>query len=158
MATAFHTAPENLSDARNPRRSAERHSGVTRANGAALARIGRQLSLLRAAGRRAVAIIDLDCGDGAVALAAGRKARMLGFLAITVRGFDRSAANVRAARRRAVGSVDPAIGFTFETAARARCPAVEDEEADILLLGPDGPPVERIARFCASQGAIVRHV
>lgn len=127
---------------------------VGRGNSAAMARISCYLKRLRALGRRAVSIVDLGCGNGALAIAAARKARMLGFVAILVRGCDRSVTNVRSAQRNARPAADPAIGYDFAAGDAASLP-FEDGEADLLLVGERS--IDAVERIRSRDGLTVKH-
>lgn len=85
---------------------------------------------LRDDGRRAVRVVDADCGDGHLLLHALRHARALGFTAIEGRGIDGSPALIGRARAAAALVSDAAIGVAFELAdmvdalqAEITCPA-----------------------------------
>lgn len=93
-----------------------------------------QLELLHAQGRRAVRIIDVNCGDGALLVAAAHHARKLGFLAIEGLGAARDLSLVDEARRLARAYANPAIGLTFEQAEPlSRLQAEAEFPADIVL-------------------------
>ncbi|WP_375398641.1 SAM-dependent methyltransferase [uncultured Sphingomonas sp.] len=92
------------------------------------------LAGLREQRRRAVRIVDADCGDGRLLLAAVRHARALGFTAIEGRGIDGSPALVGRARTTAARLADPAIGVTFDMADASVALTEEfDLPADIVL-------------------------
>ena len=78
--------------------------------------IGEALASLRDAKRRAVRIVDADCGAGAILIQALRHARALGFTAIEGRGIDSSPALIGRARAAAARLHDPAIGVAFDVA------------------------------------------
>jgi 2-polyprenyl-3-methyl-5-hydroxy-6-metoxy-1,4-benzoquinol methylase len=96
--------------------------------------LARALAELREARRRAVRIVDADCGDGALLLAAARHARVLGFVAIEVRGVDGAPALIARARAAAAALDDAAIGICFDCADMVEALAQEhDFPADIVL-------------------------
>ncbi|USI72490.1 SAM-dependent methyltransferase [Sphingomonas morindae] len=96
--------------------------------------IARALQALRATGRRAVRIVDAECGAGALLLEALHHARLLGFTAIEGRGIDGSPALIGRARAAAARRPDPAIGVVFEIADMRTALAEEAAfPADILL-------------------------
>ena len=78
--------------------------------------IGEAMASLRHAKRRAVRIVDADCGAGALLIQALRHARALGFTAIEGRGIDTSPALIGRARAAAAKLHDPAIGVAFDVA------------------------------------------
>jgi SAM-dependent methyltransferase len=96
--------------------------------------IAARLLWLKQQGRRAVRIVDADCGAGALLLHAVVHARSLGFVAIEGRGIDGSPALIGRARAAAARCTDPAIGVTFEVADLASALREEqDLPADIVL-------------------------
>lgn len=96
--------------------------------------IAATLSGLRQRRRRAVRIVDADCGCGTLLLAALTHARALGFTAIEGRGLDRSPMRIGRARRAAMRLRDPAIGVTFDAGDALGALVDEvDVPADILL-------------------------
>lgn len=100
-------------------------------------RVAARLRGLRQAGRRSVRIVDADCGAGGLLLHAAAHARSLGFVAIEVRGIDRSPALIGRARAAAARCSDPAIGARFEVADMvAMLGEEQDFPADILLCRP----------------------
>jgi len=89
---------------------------------------------LRKAGRRAIRILDVGCGDGAWLVATVLRAPMLGFVAIEARGFDVAPALIDRARSIVAGIADPRIGISFEVADVGEALAQEDDHgADIVL-------------------------
>ena len=70
--------------------------------------IAATLTGLRQRRRRAVRIVDADCGCGTLLLAVLTHARALGFTAIEGRGLDRSPMRIGRARRAATRLRDPA--------------------------------------------------
>ncbi|OAN57618.1 hypothetical protein [Sphingomonas sp. TDK1] len=93
-----------------------------------------RLETLREQGRRSVRIVDAACGSGSLLLAAVRRARALGFLAIEARGVERDAALLARARSAAATLSDPAIDLHFDLGTPE--PAMREETmfpADILL-------------------------
>ncbi|WP_294353017.1 SAM-dependent methyltransferase [uncultured Sphingomonas sp.] len=93
---------------------------------------------LRRQQRRAVRIVDADCGCGTLLIAAVRHARALGFTAIEGRGIDTSPALVGRACAAASRLDDRSIGLSFEVADPTRALASEtDFPADILLWHDD---------------------
>jgi hypothetical protein len=98
-----------------------------------------RLQSLRKSGRRSVRIVDVNCGDGSLLIAATREARKLGFLAIEGSGVDPDADNIDDARRQARWLSDCAIGLEFEKATPMPSLLAEAEfPADIILYAP--PP------------------
>ena len=96
--------------------------------------IAAALATLRDGKRRAVRIVDADCGAGCLLLEAVRYAHALGFTAIEGRGIDASPALIGRARAAAARLCDRAIGVTFETADVMQ--ALDEEQyfpADIVL-------------------------
>lgn len=75
-----------------------------------------RLQLLAARKRRAVRIVDINCGDGALLIHAAREARSLGFLSIECLGVDEDQRLVEEARDRAHFVTDTAIGLDFAVA------------------------------------------
>lgn len=97
-------------------------------------RIDAALTALRDAGRCAIRVLDLGCGDGARLLHTARRASMLGFVAIEGRGVDGDASLIDAARAAAARGADPRIGLSFDLIDVDR--ALDEEEdrgADIAL-------------------------
>lgn len=93
-----------------------------------------RLETMRSNGRRAVRIVDVNCGNGALLVRAASFARSLGFLAIEAVGVDGRTTYIEDARRRARTVVDLAIGLTFEVG--HPLPRLEEEAqfpADIIL-------------------------
>ncbi len=89
---------------------------------------------LRKAGRRAIRILDVGCGDGAWLISAALRAPMLGFLAVEARGFDVAPVLIERARATAAGIVDPRVGLSFDIADIGQALAEEDDHgADIVL-------------------------
>jgi SAM-dependent methyltransferase len=96
--------------------------------------IAARLLWLKQQGRRAVRIVDADCGAGALLLHALVHARSLGFVAIEGRGIDASPALIGRARASASRCRDLAIGVQFEVADTLS--ALHDEQehpADIVV-------------------------
>jgi hypothetical protein len=122
-----------------PYRSTPWRSAVPRPGPTADARwpvLALALTGLRQAGRRAVRIVDADCGDGALLLAAARHARMLGFVAIEARGVDGAPAPITRARAAAATFDDAAIGVSFECADMIAALAQERDLAPDIVLAP----------------------
>ncbi|WP_380785631.1 SAM-dependent methyltransferase [Sphingomonas sp. R86521] len=97
-------------------------------------KVGAVLATLRASGRHAVRIVDIDCGAGTLLLHALEQARRLGFTAIEGRGTDGSALLIGRARAALTRFADPAIGVDFAVADMFA--ALADEHylpADIVL-------------------------
>jgi len=96
--------------------------------------ITRQLDRLHHDHRHAVRMVDLDCGCGALLIAAAEYARSVGFLAIEAKGVGQSAAAIAQARAAASHCRDCAIGLEFVVGSHEE--ALQDEAdfpADILL-------------------------
>jgi 2-polyprenyl-3-methyl-5-hydroxy-6-metoxy-1,4-benzoquinol methylase len=79
-------------------------------------RIAATLDGLRLRHRRAVRIVDADCGCGTLLIEAAHYARSIGFTAIEVRGIDGAPALIGRARAAALRHADPAIGYRFDCA------------------------------------------
>lgn len=94
-----------------------------------------QLAELREQGRRAIRMVDLNCGEGALLIEAAKQASRLGFLAIEGAGVDPDPDKISAARRRAGMLHDVAIGLEFEAM----------------------PPMERLAREAECPADIIFH-
>lgn len=93
-----------------------------------------QLERLHAQGRRAVRIVDVNCGDGALLVAAAHYARRLGFVAIEGLGAERDPAQIDEARRLSRAFAHPTIGLTLELADPLPMLQAEAEfPADIVL-------------------------
>lgn len=75
--------------------------------------IARKLAALRARGRRSIRLVDANCGDGELLIAAAQHARALGFVAIEAHGVDRNVALIAHAQAAACFVDDPAIGLDF---------------------------------------------
>jgi len=91
---------------------------------------------LRQAGRRAVRIVDADCGNGALLLTAARQARALGFVAIEARGVDGAPALITRARTAAAALDDAAIGVSFDCADMVAALVQERDLAPDIVLAP----------------------
>jgi SAM-dependent methyltransferase len=92
------------------------------------------LAALRADGRRALRIVDADCGAGIVLIDAVAHALSLGFTAIEGRGIDGSPAMIGRARSALQKRRHPAVGLSFE--ARDAIDALREETdfpADIVI-------------------------
>lgn len=93
-----------------------------------------RLKSLRRHKRRAVRIVDVNCGDGTLLIQAVRLARSLGFLAIEALGVDSDADHIDDARDRARMMKDTAVGLDFQVAeAFAQLQVEADFPADIIL-------------------------
>lgn len=117
------------------------------------------LAALSASGRRAVRIVDAECGTGALLLEALKQARRLGFTAIEGYGIDRSPSLIGRARAAATRCADPAIGADFAvadivTALRAE----QDLPADILLCHDTARVLRNAGRIVIDDGAAVRGI
>lgn len=89
---------------------------------------------LRKAGRCAIRILDVGCGDGAWLISTVLRAQMLGFVAIEARGFDILPALIDRARSMAGGIADHRIGFSFDVADAGEALSQEDDHgADLVL-------------------------
>jgi len=130
----LHLRPLTIPDPTTPRRSAGARRGpLADARWPVLALT---LAELRRAGRRAVRIVDADCGDGALLLAAARQARTLGFVAIEARGVDGPPALIARARTAAAALDDAAIGVSFDCADMVAALAQEHDLAPDIVLAP----------------------
>ena len=110
------------------------------------------LTTLRAQGRRAVRIVDGDCGCGRLLIEAVIYARQLGFTAIEGHGVDGAAATIRRARRNATALHDHAIGLSFEVAdASAALQREFDFPADIVLWKDDRPDMHSVLPAAAQH-------
>lgn len=97
-------------------------------------RIAATLDGLRLRHRRAVRIVDADCGCGTLLIEAAQYARSIGFAAIEVRGIDGAPAMIGRAKAAALRHADPAIGYRFDCTDMDE--ALDEEAAfpaDILL-------------------------
>ena len=116
------------------------------------------LAALRENRRRAVRIIDADCGSGAMLLEAVMHARRLGFTAVEGRGIDTSPALIARARNGAARLRDPGVGIVFEVAdMTAALEGEADFPADIVLWHgsrPDERRPELLKALCRA-GAVV---
>jgi len=125
--------------------------------GPGTARIDLALRAYRAAGHRAVRILDLDCGNGDRLFHAAERARALGFVAIEGRGSSLSTAGIRHARRRAANENHPSTDLHFEVAAPIELLASEhDGAADLVLLAepkpyPASPLAVALERVCIGE-------
>ena len=118
-----------------------------------------QLELLSERKRRAVRIVDINCGDGALLIHTAREARKLGFLSIECVGVDENHALIEDAQERAHFITDTAIGLDFAVAApREQLKKEADFPADIILYAaqPLSPPAMMEALQRAGDVAI-RH-
>lgn len=111
-----------------------------------------ELRRLRAQGRRAVCVIDLDCGSGDRVMRLAHYARALGFLAIEVWGFDRSPEQVEAASHAAKSLPNPRIGFSFALRPTGNLVPVEDGAADILIAGQCEQDLSELSRIVDPSG------
>lgn len=103
------------------------------------------LQALRQDGRRAVRIVDLDCGSGRRLARIARRARALGFTAIEARGCARTAGLVEVARHASLARRDPAIELAFDaTDADAALAQEAEAEADLIIV--ERAPEPRHAR------------
>lgn len=115
------------------------------------------LATLREQRRRAVRIVDADCGCGTLLIEAVRHARALGFTAIEGRGIDGSPAMVGRARAAAARVPDPAIGLAFEmTDMLEALDTEQDFPADIVLWHGSRAGDDRPGAAAAVQQAGVR--
>lgn len=96
--------------------------------------IAAALMALRDRRRRAIRIVDAECGAGCLLLHTLRHARALGFTAIEGRGIGGSPALIGRARANAGRLADPAIGVVFEVADLVAALREErDFPADIVI-------------------------
>jgi SAM-dependent methyltransferase len=120
-----------------PARRVGRAPAGGRLSAALLRRIDAALLDLRQQGRRAVAIVELGCGDGTLLIGAARRAAMLGFLAVEGIGADLRHAALAAARTAARRVHDRRIGLSFRHLGAADVlPRLEDG-ADLILCHDD---------------------
>ena len=96
----------------------------------------RKLKGLRKRGRRAIRIVDADCGAGELLIHAVQRAREMGFVAIEGRGIDADPLLIASALRAAARQGDPAIGLVFEQGDPDRVLREEAEYPADLLLCP----------------------
>lgn len=96
----------------------------------------RKLKGLRKRGRRAIRIVDADCGAGELLIHAVQRAREMGFVAIEGRGIDADPRLIASALRAAARQGDPAIGLVFEQGDPDRVLREEAEYPADLLLCP----------------------
>lgn len=92
---------------------------------------------LRDEGRRAIRIVDLDCGSGRRLVRVARRARALGFVAVEARGCARTRAEAAAAARSAGHRDDAAIGLSFDLIEAEAALAEEVEQGADLVLAAD---------------------
>ena len=113
----------------------------------------RKLKGLRKRGRRAIRIVDADCGAGELLIHAVRRAREMGFVAIEGRGIDADPHLIASARRAAARQGDPAIGLVFEQDDMDKVLREEAEYPADLLLCPasetDARELKALARTAA---------
>jgi hypothetical protein len=150
-------APHRLMTARRDRsqgRFAERRNGQRRT----MEEIEDFLVALRKAGRRAILIVDADCGDGRRLIKVACRAREFGFRVIDARGYDASSRRIAAAVS-AVTHVDRAIDFRFAMLDR-NAPLLLDEggegQAD-LLLAAASRSAANLADAIDRDGILIRH-
>lgn len=99
-----------------------------------------RLKALRRRGRRALRIVDVNCGDGLFLIQAAKQARALGFLSIEGVGIDPRAEYIDEARRHSLLSTDLAIGLEFHVGEAAAQLEVEAAfPADIILYEAERP-------------------
>ncbi|WP_294236203.1 SAM-dependent methyltransferase [uncultured Sphingomonas sp.] len=92
------------------------------------------LCSLRERRRRAVRIVDADCGAGGFLIAVAERARAMGFTAIEGRGIGGSPALIGRARAAALRHRDAGMGLVFERADPVDALASEREfPADIVM-------------------------
>jgi SAM-dependent methyltransferase len=119
--------------------------------------IVRCIAELRENGRRAIRIVDVHCGAGTVLIAAARRARALGFVAIEARGVDSDPRLIGRASAAARGIADPAMGFSI-TVGDAERTLIEEAvfRADIVLYSATGTSTDMLAR--AAGDVVLRAV
>lgn len=108
------------------------------------------LDHLRERHRRAVRIVDADCGAGGFLIAVAEQARAKGFTAIEGRGLGRSPALIGRARAAARRHRHAAMGLVFER--RDPADALAEERAfpaDILLCHRCGAPSHELEAAAA---------
>lgn len=99
--------------------------------------VERVLLRLRDEGRRAIRVVDVDCGTGRRLAGVVRRARALGFTAVEVRGYAPSAVAAGAAARARRRRADPGVGWTFGAEEAGAALATERAEGDAdLILAP----------------------
>lgn len=141
--------------------SSPEHDGMKRL-------VERVLLRLRDEGRRAIRIVDVDCGTGRRLAGVVRRARALGFTAIEARGYARSPEAAVAAARAGAHHPDPAVGWDFDMGIADEALATERSEGDAdLILAPDmlahpkrarpaPEPIGRTRRVRAAMAASAR--
>lgn len=139
--------------------SRDRMAARRNANAGVMARIRRYLIALRRAGRRAILIVDVDCGDGRRLIDAAAEAHALGFVAIEARGFDISPEKVAAAAETADGRGDPAVRFSFAVLDERAPFSLDDDEdgqADLMLANAHRSAAE-ISHAIDRDGILIHH-
>lgn len=134
-------------------------AGRRTADSRGLRRIERFLIALRRAGRRAILIVDSDCGDGERLIQAANRARALGFLVVDAEGYDRSREHVALASRAAAARGDPTVRFRFaarDAIASAPFCNGRDAPADVLLTSNRGR-ADDLADAVDRDGLLIRH-
>jgi hypothetical protein len=117
-----------------------------------------RLEVLRESGRRALRIVHVPCGDGALLIAAARRARSLGFLSIEAVGAAVDPERLERARRRASLHAESAIGFAFKLAQPLASLEAEAEfPADIVLCeAPAGAPKDLLEAAARAGDLVLR--
>lgn len=97
--------------------------------------VERALLRLRHEGRRAIRIVDVDCGTGRRLARVVRRARALGFTAVEARGCAASREAAAVAARTGARRPDPGVGWTFDAEAADAALAAEraGHDADLIL-------------------------
>jgi len=104
-----------------------------------------RLKALRKRGRRAVRIVDVNCGDGMLLIQAVQQARTLGFLSIEGVGIDGDAQHIGDAQWRSRLLTDSAVGLEFHVGEPAAQLELECEfPADIILYEAASPVPQRL--------------
>lgn len=112
-----------------------------------------RLKALRKRGRRAVRIIDVNCGDGILLIQAVKKARTLGFLSIEGVGIDGDPQHIGEAQWRSRLLTDSAIGLEFHVGDPATQLELEAEfPADIILYEAVSPMPKRLQEALRRAG------
>lgn len=122
-------------------------------------RVKARLKALRLKGRRAVRIVDVNCGNGGLLVQSADYARSLGFLSIEAVGVDCSSRLIEAARHRARSAADLAIGLKFDVAEPLwQLEAEAEFPADIVLFEEPARPSPALAEAVRRAGDLVLRI
>jgi hypothetical protein len=119
--------------------------------GALHARVDALFAALREQGRRAVRIVDLDCGTGRRIRRVARRARALGFVSVEARGCARGGREAAAATRAGAARPDPAVGFQFDATDPDAALLEERDDADLVIAQKRLAPISDRSRSGRSR-------